>query len=268
MYIPVLEDGSLVSIVQGAVEEKYEPIVNAIVADIVELCGDNLRSIILRGSVAYKNVLPGISDIDMVIILKQCGNEKQKELECLAAKEAGRFQQTFSTVDLSCYLFDECLKPENNRLFLNLKLTGMVLWGEDVLEKLPTVYCDNMNAERIVQQTIRESVEVLDWIRNKKEMVFMGIKRGCSFLCVWFMRNYCRGLIAFTMCKRHKFALDIRTCCEEFMQEFPEHAGLTERCRKLEMDPTNDWDELLMVAEEATKMYLHFALEQEERKEM
>lgn len=255
-FITVDVNGKIHSLVDGRIEREYQYIVNNLVEGIIKISGDNVRSILLRGSVAYKNVLPGISDIDMVIILKQMIDDQRIQIENFAALKAAEFAEVFSTVDLSCYEYETCLLPENNRLFMNIKFSGLVLYGENVIKLMPDVYCDISLAEKIFRQTVMESKETLQLIREKTIVEYMGIKRQPAFLCVWYMRSFCRGLIALTMLKEKRFSLNVKNCCEEFVKYFPEYNELIRECENLEKNPSNNWEYIESIAGRALAEYI------------
>lgn len=255
-FILVDTDGKLLSLSDGSIERNYQYIVDDLVDGILKISKKNVRSIVLRGSVAYKNILPGISDIDIIIILYHIFKNEKDQIEKFAAVKTLEYKDIFSTVDLSCYEYKTCLLPENNRLLMNIKLTGYVLYGEDIIKKMPDVYCDITLAKKIFFQTVEESKETLQLIKNKTLVHYMGIERPPSFLCVWYMRSFCRGLIAFSMLKENKFSLNVLNSCEEFVKYYPEYNDLIRECQRLEKSPTDDWKYMEEVAEQALNIYI------------
>lgn len=254
-YIRVDESGKMESCIKGQIEQKYLPVIEDLVEKICEIGGSNIRSILLRGSVACNKVIPGVSDIDFVIILKSTSEKMTQEIEMLAAKEAKKYQQVFTTIDLSCYEYAECIRPENNRLLMNLKLTGRKVYGEDMICRLPDLYCNEELAKRIYVQTVQESQETLDRIKKRERICYMGIERKPSFLCVWFMRSFCRGLIAFSMLETKRFSLNVGNSCEEFLACYPEYEKQIRECQKLEREPSEDWEYLESICEEVLLQY-------------
>lgn len=255
-YIPIAPDGKLCSITKEISSFAHVDAIYSIVKDIKLLCGDELCSVILRGSVAYGRFLPGISDLDMVIFLQKHNQETSNRLEALAVKEAEKWKTLFPTIDLSCANFDTLLTELCfNRLYLNLKLTGLTLWGDDLISLLPDAYCNRRMATRIARQTLADCLSTQKRIQEKQSVLYMGLARGCSFLCVWFLRDFCRGLIAPVMTQRQVFSLSVQTCCKEFLKSFPEYRSFITRCCLLEREPTNSWEELLVIAAHCIKLY-------------
>lgn len=255
--IPVDQNGYLLPISKDTPASAYRDAIAQIVCDIVGKLGpDTVRSIVLRGSIACHLDIPGISDLDIVIFLHQYSKEASDALERLAAEETARWKHLVSLVDLSCERFDLLTTAiDHNRLFLNLKLTGITLWGEDLIAQLPSIKLDHSLAAKIARQTWVESNQTAERIKNKKVVHFMGEHRGCDFLCVWFMRSFCRGLVAFTMLKEQVFSLHVQTCARLFEKYFPQYADLAKICRELECAPTNDWEYLQDITNEALQAY-------------
>lgn len=131
-----------------------------------------------------------------------------------------------------------------------------ILYGEDIIKLLPDLFCDTLLAKKIYDQTVNESKNTLVLIENRINITYMGIKRGASFLCVWFMRSFCRGLIAFSMLKEKVFSLNVLNCCEEFLKRYPEYDYIIGECQKLERLPTNDWKHLEVIAKTALDIYM------------
>lgn len=255
--IPISSEGILLPIAKEKPAAAYQNAISTIITDILEELGaDKVRSIVLRGSIACHLDIPGISDLDLVIFLHQYSDRACTLLEELAAKETEHWRDLVSLVDLSCERFDLLTTDIfHNRLYLNLKLTGITLWGEDLISLLPEISHNRVLAERIARQTWLESLQTYELISGKQTVSFMGESRGCDFLCVWFMRSFCRGLISLVMLKRQVFSLHVQSCALLFEEQYPMHASLAKRCRELECAPTKDWEYLREVTTEALNVY-------------
>lgn len=262
-YIPVEADGTMQSIAQTRIQESYEPVLRLICADILGLVGEkNIRSIILRGSVACHTDIPGVSDLDLVIFPWTYSEELAGKLGELACEESERWGKLFSLVDLSCERFERLLTDVSyHRLYLNLKLTGVTLWGENLIARLPAPRCDRETALKIARQTWQESCETADHIFAQRHLPFMGEMRGCDFLCVWFLRSFCRGLIVPAMLSDQVFSLNVQTCAVVFAHKYPQYAKLADRCRQLECDPTDEWERLQEVTSECLELYRQVCVE-------
>lgn len=255
--IPLSPSGKLMSIAKSAPADAYRDMIRQVVDNILSTLGeDQVRSIVLRGSIACHTDIPGISDLDMVIFLHHEFEDAQRMLADLAARETLRWKELVSLIDLSCAQFNLLTtRIDHNRLYLNLKLTGVTLWGEDLVAQLPDVSFDRDLIRRIALQTWQESNQTYKLIREQTKLSYMGDERGCDFLCVWFMRSYCRGLIAPVMCKEEIFSLHVQTCARLFEALFPQYATLARRCREMECAPTHDWQELQQLTLQALNVY-------------
>ena len=255
--IPISSDGFLMSVAKAPPAEMYQNAIHEIITDILtELGTDKVRSIVLRGSIACHSDIPGISDLDLVIFMHRHSEKACAVLAELAAKETYRWKKLVSLVDLSCERFDTLTTDIfYNRLYLNIKLTGITLWGEDLISLLPTIPYDPTLAKKIARQTWLESLQTYELICKKRKVSFMGEERGCDFLCVWFMRSFCRGLISMVMLKRDVFSLHVQSCAQLFEEQFPVYVPLAKRCRELECDPTTDWEELKEITTNALEIY-------------
>lgn len=261
--IPTTSDGTLLSIAKSKPAAAYAKAIEQIVADILaELGSETVRSIVLRGSVACHTDLPGISDLDMVVFLHQDTPECESRLAALAAKETILWKSLFSLVDLSCAPYDLLLRRiDMHRLYLNLRLTGITIWGEDLISDLPEPVCNRALASRIARQTWLESLQTYEMIRNRQTVSYMGETRGCDFLCVWFLRSFCRGLIVPVMLRRPVFSLNVQTCAGLFAEEYPADSALAQQCRTFECTPLTQWNRLQELTEQCLNLYHRLCLE-------
>ncbi len=256
-YIPDDGKGCLLSIAaEENITDNYRSILMQIVEDILEETDRNVESIVLRGSLAYGGFIEGISDLDLVIFPAKNADLSKERLGKLAAEESQRYKELFSLVDLSVEQIDRIGYDWTcNRLWLNLKLTGITIYGEDLLKNLPVCIKGKGLSDDIFRQTIKDSEECLEWISQKKKMHYMGEERGADFLCVWFMRNIIRGFGAVILQKKNIFTMHLTTCCLEMSKLYPEYEELILRVWTAERSPLKWWDELLQLCQEVLDMY-------------
>ena len=256
-YIPMSSENVLCSI---AGEEKTDEEIRCEIREITEqikrVAGSTLRSVILRGSVAYGGFHRRLSDLDLVIFLWRQDAQIVSQIERLSVQMSRKYKDKFSLVDLSVESFDEIGRSvRSNRLWLNLKLTGITVEGEDLLPLLPECVADDQMAEKIYAQTILDSEECLKMIERKQSMYYMGMERGSEFLCVWYMRNMIRGFTALILREKGVFTMHLTTCCYEMIKLYPSDQALIEEVWKAERKPITSWDKLCELAEKSLMVY-------------
>lgn len=112
--------------------KKPEEIFAEITADFQQACGADLLSIILYGSGTGNYYLPGQSDINFLVILKEVGIVNLEQCLAVIGKwEKRRVAAVFMT---PAYIADsqDAFPVE----LLNMQLNHLVVYGEDVLAEL------------------------------------------------------------------------------------------------------------------------------------
>ncbi len=256
-YIPMTSKNVLCSISRKEnIEKELWHEIRQVVKEIKKIAGSLLRSVVLRGSVAYGGFHKKLSDLDLVIFLKKTDTQMQEKIEQLSVAMSEKYSDLFSLVDLSVESFEDIATSIRcHRLWLNLKLTGITVEGEDVIGLLPDCIADIDTAKKIYMQTVMDSEECLAMIQNKQCMQYMGKKRGSEFLCVWYMRNMIRGFTALILREKGIFTMHLTTCCFEMSRLFPEKRKLIEKVWRAEREPLMSWEELRALAESSLAMY-------------
>ena len=200
LLIPLLEDGTLgnISSIDNISKENLHNI-NEIVSSIQKVLKESPYAIFLRGSLAYGRFIPGISDVDFVVIVPIKSEKVESQLAFLAGELTNKYRDWSSMIEISVYTPAEVLQPENNRLYMNILLTGIQLAVNDYSPVFPMPILNSVLKNRIMSQTINDCRHTLDTISKRKPVMYMGESRGADFLCVWFMRDLIRGTIAFVM---------------------------------------------------------------------
>ncbi len=217
---------------------------------------DGVEAVVLRGSLAYGGFIKGISDLDLVVFLKPQTAERASVLENLAGIASNKYGHLFSMVDISGVIFNDVWQNENNtRLYLNLKLTGITLYGADLIPKLPACVCDQTLLKKLYCQTLEDSADTLKKIDKAETIEYMGKQKGCDFLCVWFMRNIIRGFAVPVYLKKKVFTMHLTTCCYELSLLFPQHKELIEEIWLSERKPLQNWEELASLCRRALGLF-------------
>lgn len=256
VYIPIDKEKNLLNIANKEyLSNTDKEIINKIANNVLAVLPNGRGRIYLRGSLAYGKFVEGISDMDMVVITDTITTESKETLDSLIDKYNIEYANRYQIVDISYYSKEIFLDPMNNRLLMNILFTGILLYEQDFNFELPKLIFDKDLQVRIATQTIRDCLSTLEKIENKTSILYMNKIRGADFLCVWFMRDICRGLIALVMNKKEVFSLNVSTCCYEFSITFPEYADFAYDLWRAERFPCKDWDELIPLAKNAIKVY-------------
>lgn len=256
VYIPIDNEKNLINIANiDYLSEFDKEILDGIVSDIARIIPYGKGRIYLRGSLAYGKFVKGVSDMDLVVVSEFVTAESQKSLDSLIAQYNLKYADRYQLVDISYYPKEIFFVPENNRLLMNILFTGILLYNNDLPLELPNLRFDKELQVRIAKQTINDCHATLEMIKNKRSIFYMNKKREADFLCVWFMRDLCRGLIALVMNKKEVFSLNVSTCCYEFSLTFPDYADFVLELWEAERFPCKEWEKLIPLAQNAINVY-------------
>ncbi|MBR5236978.1 MAG: nucleotidyltransferase domain-containing protein [Clostridia bacterium] len=258
-YIPSNNANELTSIANAKMIEESEELKKAIddiKNSIIAELNDDVKSIVLRGSLAYGGFIKKISDLDLVVFLNKHTADGESILEKIAGVASSKYSHLFQMVDISGVDFEDvCQNEKNTRLYLNLKLTGKTLYGADFISKLPPCICNPELLKKLYRQTVGDSAETLKMIDTAENIFYMGKQKGCDFLCVWFMRNIIRGFAVPIFLKKNIFSMHLTTCCYELSLLFPQYKELIEKIWHSERYPIHNWNELSLFCRKALELF-------------
>lgn len=256
VYVPVSDDGRLESIARpDRVSDTDRSFIRRIVDRVSGMLPDKRMAVYLRGSLAYGGFLEGISDLDMVVFSESFSPDERAAVSSAADEFTRMSADRYSLVDISCVEVGCLCRPEWNRLYLNIALTGIEVFNNGFALSYPQPVFSEALARRIAAQTETDCAQTLVNIASEASFEYMGRSRGADFLCVWFARDYLRGLIAFVMQKERVFSLHLETCAYEFCRCFPQYRAITEKIFMAERSPVFDRQALEQLASEALAVY-------------
>lgn len=131
-------------------QQAFIPLLEALTAGLVRQFPALIHSIYLYGSVARGEAIPGVSDLDITLLLTKPADSEA--LQRLEAWRQGfqREQRIVSKVDFDIGSVDEALKPEHHDSWgFWLKHHCRCLWGEDVSAAFPPFRPDRRMARAV-----------------------------------------------------------------------------------------------------------------------
>lgn len=114
---------------------------------LAELCGDGLISVVLYGSAAGAHYLPGLSDLNLLIVLREIPPKRLREIEALLRPFLRRYP--IEPVFLSARDLPRLAEAYPIET-ADLRGERRLLYGEDVIAKL------SVSPERVRQQLLSE----------------------------------------------------------------------------------------------------------------
>lgn len=235
-YFAVDEEGYVQN---KLIKESIQPAWNEVLELLVVLCkekfGSNLNSIYVRGSVAKGTAIKNISDVDLLILLK----DRHVNLDFEKEQVQVRTQYPFVTgVEFSVY---ECNSLSQLRgLRRMIKTQSIHIFGEDVEKQI--------EGFKIGVDMYAHMYEIADDIQ-KIQMYFAEVrsKEEIEKACTWIMKRLLRTGFELVMTDVKKYTRDLYLCYEAFSKYYPMHEQTMKKVLWLAINPTVDKNVVLKI---------------------
>uniref|UniRef100_A0A832M3V1 Nucleotidyltransferase n=1 Tax=Oscillatoriales cyanobacterium SpSt-402 TaxID=2282168 RepID=A0A832M3V1_9CYAN len=209
----------------------------------VNLLGDRLHSLYLRGSVPRGLAIPNISDLDSVAILR---SEFKSGLEDLLQPLKTQLIQQYpfcSKIEIALITETEIQSPESYWQ-ATIQTQGLCIYGEDVRSQLPRFKpgIAMLTHAFDLADDLAETQEFLRRLSSEDPHLESQIKAQCS----WITRRMVRTGFELVMEAENTFTRDLHPCYEAFSQHFPEQERFMRKALELAIQPASDRAGLLM----------------------
>jgi hypothetical protein len=200
---------------------------------LAKVCGDNLISVMLRGTAARNATISSSSDLDLVVLTNT---------PLAAEPEFTLPNAPHIPVDIYATTNSAFLNERHEGwLRFNLCHAGIIIWGEDVLKTLPVP---------VLNQDAIGHMRDLDawysaWPTYFDEEETESDKKD---LCAWLMKRLVRGAFETVMFKEMAYTRDIYPCVETTIKHHPQFEPALVRAAELVIEPTADKSEIEAVA--------------------
>jgi hypothetical protein len=228
------------------VQLKYRPVIS----DVIKLCtgilGNNLKSVMIRGSVSVGRAIPNTSDIDVIAVVNKTISKTKQTLIFQQTDSLEAKYPFVSLIDITVLSMPEFM---NSKQFTNLKVylktQSFCAWGENIIDELPTVKPGKELAIQMYGNIESEFSDLKKIFEGIMEKTYLGKVQPISFWCVWLTRILLRSGLGLVMLKRPVYSQDLMTCCEVFSEEYPQYKESMEKALHYSLNPTNDSKEIL-----------------------
>lgn len=239
-------------VVNEASAVKVQPEYRPVISDVIKLCtgilGNNLKSVMVRGSVSVGRAIPNTSDIDVVAVVDKSISKTKQTLISLQTDSLEAKYQFISLIDITVLSMPELM---SSRQFINLKVylktQSFCAWGENILDKLPAVKPGKELALQMYSNIESEFSNLKKIFEGKtKNLAYSGKVQPIRFWCVWITRVLLRSGLGLVMFKRPVYSQDLGTCCGIFSEAYPQYKKLMEKALYYSLNPTNNSEEILI----------------------
>lgn len=223
--------------------ELIRPLYRELLQQLIEMArerfGENLLAVWLMGSIGRGQEQPGISDLDLELILRQAGTEADEAWADELADSLLPSYPELVKLDLGLLPQTELLDPEALRLRFILRSDGLCLYGDNTL---PTDddWMPGIALARLLNSRYRER---LDEIRHCLEEPDADERANPQHVaeCVrWYAKQALRLSLGLAMCKAPVYARGIHEVAQLAAETLPNQAELIEEALSQYLQPVND----------------------------
>lgn len=202
------------------IDQKYVPLLDILIADFQEKAQNHLLAVYLRGSVPAGKAQDGVSDLDVVGLLKwdkkyrfiRWGNaswEKEANAQLLPT------YPFVKKIDLAIAHHDPGFPGQNLDVKMILKTQGLCIWGQDILSTVPPFKVGK--AVMINYKWVARNLQAWRDRENKWE----NTQEEAAFLQDT-MKTVIRAGFELVLLRVERYTVDLYLCYMSFAENYPE----------------------------------------------
>jgi len=218
-----------------ALPRDWRPLVDGAVGAYRSCLGDRVHSVYVRGSVARRTAVAGVSDVDMVALVvaderPDGGNARLGDF----ATELLRRHPIASGIELVAVPLGRFLAmPQYRSLRFAISIGGHLLCGTDVRPQLAR--------PRLGPEAVMHAHEVAQWRQTAVRRLAAGrMAENVRQTCQWAMKRAVRSAFELVMFDVNGYTRDLYPCARAAAEEYPDKAAAIWRALDLAINPTAD----------------------------
>lgn len=236
------------------IPQAFRETIEHVKTQLVELLGDNLHSIYLRGSVPLGTAIPGISDLDLLLFVKERIDDSA--LPSLYKMRDPQYVDPaiFTRVDFSVFPLSalplstqadsyhpQKVRVENYNLAFTIKTQCLSIYGENLAEKIPPF----KPCTELAFSTIISAFDVFKYADNHLKTPETAHSANLPQHISKIMKSIIRKSFAFVLIKENTFTRDLGLCCELFCKHYPQWEDEMKKVLGWTLEPPDSPHEVL-----------------------
>lgn len=186
-------------------------------------------SIYLRGSVVRGTFVPGLSDIDMVMICGEALNQAEKDQLIRTVGQVTRSQLIGCELELMVVPVEKILRDKRfERLRFLLQIQGACLTGPDILCNL---------LKPVLSKSYYEVSYLETCIQSVIDALNTGNQHDSEVLCPWIMKILIRSGYEIIMERENRYTRDLPCCVDLFGEYYPARVSQMQAALRLAVKP-------------------------------
>lgn len=230
--IAISDDGTVTKTVSlDAVQPSWRAVLDAACQQCRDVCGDQLDSIYVFGSVARGCATEGVSDLDLIVLTRSAPSEVRPDWAYDIARRLKRSFTMVSSVELTPKPLADVAVQQSIRYLL--KLHALCIYGPDRSKEIPSFRFgpDVAHYRRFIRQDLCKSITKVHLLVTPDSIMAH---------CRWVMKRILRVGFELVMERVGTLITEIEPCCDCFCMYYPEKGPLMRRVLDLANHPTSD----------------------------
>jgi hypothetical protein len=213
----------------------WKEVVDRAVLECESILKDALHSIYVRGSVSRGMAVEGISDLDMVVLIKQAITDEQKlALEVASSKLEGAYPFC-AKVELGVHE-QQAVLMGRDRVAAHLKMYAACVYGDNLIPQLPKV--------KIGPDVMLHAFGFNRAIKARISRIESGDLAFSPKACQWIMKRIIRSGGELIMERERVYVRDLYPCYQLFSKHYPDQEEAMKKVLWLCLNPTSDLAEV------------------------
>jgi hypothetical protein len=226
------------------VKPEYQRLLKELTNLVESHFGVDLRAYYLLGSVGRGEDLPGVSDIDTMIVLKRDVIDEDEVWEKGIKVEFEPKYPMLSLLDISCIEEKELNEPDAERLRFIFKSDGVLISGQDITSDFSS-YPPGLELAKLLNHNYRETLAELrkDILEPDEED-----KDNPNYVIEyvrWISKKVLRLCLGIVMVDEEFYTRNMQAIALRFSQLYPAYQLQVENTLNQYLKPTNNVEQAL-----------------------
>jgi hypothetical protein len=226
------------------VAPEYLELLNELQTRVINHFGADFRAYYLLGSVGRGENIPGVSDMDSVIILRRAPNDKDELWEKVIKQEFEPKYPALSRLDISCIQDEELNEPNAERLRFIFKTDSVLIYGDDITAPFSS-YPPGVQLAKLLNADYRKTLEDIRKDILEPDEEDQNDPEYIMEYARWMSKRVLRLCLGIVMIDNAFYTRNMQEISEKFLDLYPDYKLQVEKALNQYMHPTSNVNEAI-----------------------
>jgi hypothetical protein len=224
------------------VAPEYLELLHELQVRVINHFGAYFHAYYLLGSVGRGENIPGVSDMDTVIILRRAPNDEDELWEKAIQKEFEPKYPALSLLDVSCIQDEELNEPNEERLRFIFKTDSVLICGEDITSSFSS-YPPGVKLAKLLNADYRKTLEDIRKDILEPDEEDQNNPKYVMECARWVSKKVLRLCLGIVMVDNGFYTRTMKIISEKFLDLYPNYKLQVEKALKQYIHPTSNVNE-------------------------